>query len=56
MGRPAQPLPKMQIRMTEEMKSLLQGRAASGFRSVNAEVIALIERGLAAEKAASVGS
>lgn len=56
MGRPAQTLPRVQVRMTEEMRSLLYSRATDGYRSVNAEIISLIERGLAAEKANEKGA
>lgn len=53
MGRPAINLPRVQVRMTEEMRNKLQERAIDGYRSMNAEIISLIERGLAAEKTAS---
>jgi len=35
------------------MKPMLQARAKAGYRSFNAEIVSLVERGLAAEKAAS---
>ncbi len=53
MARTALTLPKVQVRMTEEMKGTLQRRATNGYRSLNAEIISLIERGIAAEKTAS---
>lgn len=53
MGRPAINLPRVQVRMTEGMRKSLRQRADAGYRSLNAEIISLIERGLAAEKAAS---
>lgn len=49
MRRQPSTLPKVQVRMTEEMRSTLQSRASNGYRSVNAEIISLLERGLAAE-------
>lgn len=48
MAKPAQCLPKVQVRMTEDMRHMLQQRASDGFRSLNAEIISLIERGIAA--------
>lgn len=52
MGRPAATQPRVQVRMPEEMRLMLQHRAVDGYRSLNAEIISLIERGIAAEKTA----
>lgn len=41
------------IRLPDGMKAVLQDRAKAGYRSVNAEIVSLIERGIAAEKAVS---
>lgn len=53
MARPKINLPRVQVRMSEDMRLKLQHRADDGYRSLNAEIISLIERGLAADKMAS---
>lgn len=53
MARPRAHLPRIQVRTSEKMRALLHERAEARFWSVNAEIVSLIERGLAAEAAST---
>lgn len=47
---PSQRLDRVMIRLPDGMRPMLKDRAKAGYRSLNAEIVSLIERGIAAEK------
>lgn len=48
---PSRTQDRVMIRLPDNMRPLLKERARAGYRSLNGEIVMLIERGLAAETA-----
>lgn len=48
---PSRTQDRVMIRLPDNMRPLLKERAKAGYRSLNGEIVMLIERGLAAEAA-----
>jgi len=48
-----QQAPRVQVRMSEDLRAKIQQRARERYWSVNAEILANIERGIAADETAS---
>lgn len=53
MSSPAHNLDKVMIRLPDGMRAKLKERATNSYRTLNGEIVMLIERGLAAEAASA---
>lgn len=52
-AKPARQWDRMILRLPDGMKTEIEDRAADNCRAINGEIVFLIKRGIAAEKAAS---